>query len=312
MLAPIRAIYLPLAYTVSQEHSRLSAWVQVSFAQTRSVMIWRSGTTFLSHPIHSTYGLGVYEQSVIGFDVHGLMQLLALPRQLRNDNAYASKLIRIIPRASLASQGSTTTLFARHNISWLTVANANFGLDLQWKPAQRSSWLENFMKNVLTIAVGMIPVVGPILAVTFPIAWALISDPESAFEEMKNLMPGIDFADRIIREHILKSVDETRQYLPRGWEQMALPAQLTAGQAENAETEDREAEVSAPVPSLEEIGMSFGFAMAGEILAKRNLVAPPTDEPTDEPTEQDGPGEVLVMIPPTEDAEEGDEAGSAP
>ena len=202
------------------------------------------------------------------------------------------------------------TRFARYNISWLTVANANFGLDLQWRPAQRSSWLENFMKNVLTMALGMIPVVGPILAVAFPVAWALISDPESAFEELKNLMPGIDFADRIIREHILKSVDETKQYLPSGWEQLALPAQPTAGQAEIAESE-REVGVSGPVATLEEIGMSFGFAMAGEILAKRDLVARPEDEPIDEPTDEEGPGEVLVTIPPTDDVEEVGEAGSA-
>lgn len=203
-----------------------------------------------------------------------------------------------------------TTRFARYNISWLTVANANFGLDLQWVPTQRSDWFENFMKNVLTIAVGMIPVVGPMLAIAFPVAWTLIRDPESAFDELKDLIPTIDLADRIIREHILKSVNETRQYLPSGWEQLALPAQPSAGQVGNADTENVVG-VPKPAASLEEIGMSFGFAMAGEILAKRDLVARPEDEPTDESTEEDGPGEVLVTIPPTDDVEEEGEAGSA-
>lgn len=310
MLAPIRAIYLPLAHTASEDHPRLSAWVQVSFAQTRGVMVWRGGNSFLNHPIDSTYGLGVHSRHAVGFDVHGLMQLLALPRQLRNNNAYASRLIKIVTQESLRSQGSATTLLARYNISWLTVANANFGLDLQWVPTQRSNWFENFMKNVLTIAIGMIPVCGPILAIAFPVAWTLIRDPESAFDELKDLIPTIDLADRIIREHILKSVNETRQYLPSGWEQLALPAQPSAGQMGNAETE-KDVGVSKPVASLEEIGMSFGFAMAGEILAKRDLVARPEDEPTDESTEEDGPGEVLVTIPPTGEFGEEDGAGSA-
>ena len=153
------------------------------------------------------------------------------------------------------------------------------------------------MRNVLTIALGMIPVAGPFLAVAFPIAWMLISDPDSAFEELKNLMPGIDFADRIIRQRILSSIDETKEYLPNGWEQLALPVQPTS-QAPEANSE--EAGVSTPVPKLEDIGMSFVFVMAGEILAQKHKVAPPENEPTDGPTDKDGPGEVLMTNPPTE------------
>ena len=52
------------------------------------------------------------------------------------------------------------------------------------------------MMNVLTIGLGMIPVAGPILAILFPIAWTLIVDPDSAYDLLKDLVPGIDLTDR--------------------------------------------------------------------------------------------------------------------
>lgn len=162
------------------------------------------------------------------------------------------------------------------------------------------------MKNVLTIAVGLIPVIGPFLAVAFPIAWTLLSDPDSAFEELKNLVPGIDLADRIIRERILKSAEECKKYLPQGWEQLALPAQSTK-QAQSQSLED--ADTSTPA-EVQDIGMSLIFILAGEILAKKHLVPPPEYEPTDPPTEKDGPGEILLINPPTDRPSEENELRS--
>ncbi|KAG8526385.1 uncharacterized protein KY384_000379 [Bacidia gigantensis] len=255
----------------------------------------------------STYGLATHRGFTIGFDVQGLIQLLPLPRQLRKDNVYASRLIKIVNRSNIVINSSSfrpdnpRTYLRAWDISWLTVANANFGLDLQWKPAQGGGWLENFFKNVLTMALGAIPIFGPILAVVFPVAWTLIVDPDSAFEELRNLMPGIDFADRLIRQRILDSVDESKQYLPDGWEQLALPAQKpsTAPVVDAAPPQ--------PVQTLEEIGTSLSFVMAGEVLAQTNKV-PPNDELVDE----EGDSIVELVNPPTDFPDETSEAATLP
>ena len=291
MLACIRSIYFPLAFTADQNHPQLCGWVQVNFAQTRSVRIWRGGTTFTSHPFHSTYGLGVWQGFTIGFDVHGLIQLLSLPRQLRKDNPYASRLIKIVPRGNITTRAPTTRYRAAYDLDWTRVANANFGLDLQWRPAQGGSWLGNFMMNVITFGLGMIPVAGPFLAILFPVAWTLIVDPDSAYDLLRDLAPGVDLTDRIIR-NILDSINETKEYLPTGWEALALPAQPSSG-AQNAGL--NETDVLESVPKLEEIGKSLAFIIAEETLAKSGK-APVEDEPDD----GDGPGEIELVNPPTE------------
>ncbi|KAL9038035.1 MAG: hypothetical protein Q9214_005443, partial [Letrouitia sp. 1 TL-2023] len=291
MVACIRGIYLPLAYTADQDHPGLCAWIQINFAQSRKVRIWRGGNTFTEHPCDSTYGLGVWREATLGIDVQGLIQLLSLPRQLREANAYASKLVKIVNMNNVNTAGLGPTYYAGWDIDWTTIANANFGLDVQWKPAQRGSWLENFFKNVLTMALGMIPVFGPILAVAFPVAWTLIVDPDAAFDELKNLMPGIDFADRVIRQRILKSVDETKEYLPNGWEQLALPAQKPS----TAPVVADESAIPRPVEDLESIGRSLAFIMAGEVLSQTNKVTPEASEPGD----SNGEAVVEVKNPPT-------------
>lgn len=243
----------------------------------------------------------------LGVDVYGLMHSLALPRQLRNGNVYNSKLIRMIPTHWLwaSSTLKPTTLPARYKISWLTVVNSNFGLELQWKPTQRTSGIENFPKNVLTNLVGLIPVIGPILEIAFPLAWKMISDPDSAFEELNNLIPGIDLADLIIREKILKLCEEVKQYMAQGWVQLSLPAQPRQVQDLNV----GEADSSRPT-RLQDLEMSLVFVLAGEILAKKHLVPPPDDQSAHSHTGigRSGPGEIVLTNPaaaaPADDEQE--------
>ncbi|KAF9773546.1 hypothetical protein IL306_008618 [Fusarium sp. DS 682] len=52
LLARIQAIYIPVAYSASEDYPQLSMWLQVSFTQARTVDIWRGGDTFLGHETH--------------------------------------------------------------------------------------------------------------------------------------------------------------------------------------------------------------------------------------------------------------------
>lgn len=146
------------------------------------------------------------------------------------------------------------------------------------------------MMNVLTIGIGMIPVAGPFLAILFPIAWTLVVDPDSAYDLLKDLVPGIDLTDRMVRD-ILDSINETKDYLPDGWETLALPAQLSSG-AQNAGLEGTEGRE--PISKLEDIGTSLAFLMAGETLAKSGR-APIEAEPAD----GDESSVIELVNPPT-------------
>lgn len=288
MVARIRAIYLPMAYTADEQHPTLCAFVQLNFAQERTVNIWR-GSSFLSHPMHRVYGLNTAPNYTVGFDVLGLIQLLAVPRQLRRANPYAMKFIKIVHRNNVNTVAlqPSGTFRHQHDIEWTKVASANFGLEIQWKPTQRGTWLSNFLKNVLTIALGAIPVVGPILAIAFPLGWTAITDPDGFDDELRNLMPGFDLTARIA-EKIRESIKEQRKCLPDGWEALNFSSQGLA------HTSSEDTSAAEPPPDLEEIGRSLAFIIAEDVLA--NSALPRKDEPADD----DDPDEIELVNQPTE------------
>lgn len=89
MLAYIRAIYLPLAWSASKDHPELCSFVQASFALGRTVNLWRYGDRFEGLEGLKTdkaLGTDVEPGYTLGVDVTGLVSLLALPRQFRKDN----------------------------------------------------------------------------------------------------------------------------------------------------------------------------------------------------------------------------------
>ena len=229
MLGYIRAIYLPIAHSVSKDYPNICSFVQVNFALDRTVKIWRGGNEFSGHKTANVLGLGKWAGHTVGLDVTGLIQLLTLPRQLRRDNCYNLKLIKIVSASAIKTVSVTKSFEDRYDKSWLDVAHGNFGLDLTWRPAEKTTWMENFIKNTLTIAIGFVPGVGPLLQITFSVGWTLISqqDTGAAFALLKDLCPGLDLAEHVAQE-LIKSSSETRKFLPDGWEKLNLTAQKGA------------------------------------------------------------------------------------
>ena len=150
------------------------------------------------------------------------------------------------------------------------------------------------MMNVITFGLGMIPVAGPFLAIFFPVVWTLVVDPDSVYDLLRDLVPGVDLTDRIIR-FILDSINEPKEYLRDGWERLTLPAQPSIG----ADSTDSDEQV---VP-LEDIRKSLTFIIAEATLANNRRDAA-EDEPGDGPED----GEVEVVNPPTEFPDEKGEA----
>ncbi|KAI4281611.1 MAG: hypothetical protein L6R38_003552 [Xanthoria sp. 2 TBL-2021] len=241
--------------------------------------------------MHRLYGLNVHPNTTVAFDVPGLIQLLSVPRQLRRANPYAMKFIKMVNRNNVhtALLPSFGTFRHHHDMDWTRVASANFGLEIQWKPTQRGTWLSNFLKNVLTFAIGLIPVVGPLLAIAFPLGWTAITDPDAFLDEMRNLMPGFDLTARMA-EKIRESIKEQRKCLPNGWEALNFSSQ---GLVPTEETSSEDTSAAEPPPDLEEIGRSLAFIIAEDVLAHSAL--PRKDEPADD----DDPDEIELVNQPT-------------
>jgi len=183
--------------------------VQVNFAMDGNKPIWRGGNHFVNHPTTKACGLGIWANSVLGIDIYGLTELLCIPRAFRKVNAYSGKFIKITQRTDIRTVPVVKSLSDSYDFDWTKVNKANTGLDLMWNPPQKSTWIENFMKNTLTIAIGFVPGIGPILAVAFPLAWTALTDPDSFVSTLKDLCPGIDLADHVVQE-ILKSAREAK------------------------------------------------------------------------------------------------------
>ena len=126
-------------------------------------------------------------------------------------------------------------------------------------------------------------------------------DPDSAYELLKDLVPGLDLTDKMIRD-ILDSIDETKEYLPTGWESLALPAQSSSGAQD---TSPRETDVPESVVQSEDIEKSLAFIMAEETLARSGH-----DPIEDEPADGDEESEVEVVNPPTAFPDEKGEPGT--
>ena len=271
-----------MAYSVSKDHPELCSFVQVNFALSRTVKFWHGEGHFKDIKTDAVMGLPKNVQRTLALDVTGLIELLTLPRQLRRDNCYNLKLLKLQQAISLQPDpGVSKTYSDDPDISWLTVANGNYGLDLTWQPPQKSTWQENFIRNVLTVGIGFVPGVGPILQIMFSVGWTMVSeeDPEAAFELLKNLCPGIDLTEKMIDE-LRKAATETRDFLPDGWKELNLKTQQHAVQA-----------VTTPKP-IEAMDAMLPMMLQKEVLDATGN-SPDKDTPGGSPDE----GETLVDNP---------------
>ena len=181
------------------------------------MIFWTNEQKWTNIQTDDVIGLPMDVHTTLALDVTGLIALLSLPRQLRRDNCYNLKLVKIHKAGLLTPvQLKVSDAFSdQDDVSWLQVAKGNYGLDLIWQPPQKSTWQENFIRNVLTIGLGFVPDVGPLLQIAFSDEWTMMSEenPKAGYDLFKNLCPEVDLTNKMIRE-LHKSVTETRKYLP--------------------------------------------------------------------------------------------------
>ncbi|PWY90987.1 hypothetical protein BO70DRAFT_410606 [Aspergillus heteromorphus CBS 117.55] len=229
--ACIRAIYIPVAQQASEDYPEVCTFLHVNLAIQRDVSIMthreiRDLDTYNDYiivdraetfPLDSTLGLVVDGRWTLAVSVRKLVTLLSLPRALRGHNCFSSHSIVMVDRKLTPTTGAEVKKFSDSaDLSWTTVAGANYGLAIQWKPPQATTWLVGFIQNSLTIAVGFIPVIGPLAAVCFPLAWTAVTNPENFESTLKWVIPVADLAMHV-SEEVRKSAKEQEKYLPTGW-----------------------------------------------------------------------------------------------
>ncbi|KAL8883421.1 MAG: hypothetical protein Q9192_007175, partial [Flavoplaca navasiana] len=163
-----------------------------------TVKFWHGeGRRFYNVKTDKVLGCPKNVHRTVALDIAGLVQLLTLPRQLRKDNCYSLKLLKLQQATSLKPfQPVSKSYSDRPDLSWIHVANGSFGLDLVWQPPQKYAWTDQFIRT------------------------ASQSQPALYLE----LAPGFDLQEKIIIE-LKKAASETRAFLPDGWKQLNLQTQ---------------------------------------------------------------------------------------
>ena len=142
-------------------------------------------------PFDREYGLGkgldrVHQSLVI--NIPGVYALLSLPAQLRNldKGLYQAKvdrqeLIHLIGAGTI-NYSTTPPVVQKWNFSrdidMSAVISDNFDVDPMWTPYEYSSWVLDLMENLTVNAPGYIPMVGPLISVSFSVGLTAITDPD--------------------------------------------------------------------------------------------------------------------------------------
>ncbi|KAJ5717093.1 hypothetical protein N7488_002739 [Penicillium malachiteum] len=164
----------------------------------------------------TTLGLRADAEWTMAVNIPQLVNLLSVPRFLTKHTVFSAQIIRLVGPDMVSTKGNVQTFSDSADISWTTIVNANFGLTVQWAPPSPSVWLMDFIKNSVTIALGFIPVIGPIAAVAFPLAFTAIADPANFHSTLRGVLPQTKLIEHIIYQ-VTKSTNDQKGYLSDSW-----------------------------------------------------------------------------------------------
>ncbi|KAI1022154.1 hypothetical protein LB504_007335 [Fusarium proliferatum] len=279
-------------FSASEDYPHLSMWLQVSFTQNRVVNIWRGGSSFLGHELNTTNGLGVWRNHTIGFDITGLTELLSCPRQFRKVNPYEAKFIKLVYRDTIKTVPVQDSYSDSYDFSWLTIAQAHSGLNIEWGKGKKGSWFDDFFKNAISFALGFVPGVGPILSIAFSLGWTTVVNPDQFMYELSLWAPSVKIP-QLFEDDVRKNSTEIRGLTYETFWNMGSD-EVLAEVKKLEEEEKQQQKASGEIQSY--------FELAREVLrvdeAKYDKEADADEEP----------GEVLVEVPPREDPANGDAA----
>ena len=225
---PFRAIYFPLAHQAGPGYEDLCVYLMIDFRLRKGVQMYSpyGDNKWLSLNFNRETGLTYRHQDTMSFDLKGIYNYLVLPQQLRdvNKGLYKSadttdQLIVMydMTRPSFYMRKVATRPFVRE-MDLAKVISDNFGVDVTWQPYEYSSWVVNFIVKITTVGLGFIPVVGPLLAVSFSVGLQAITDPDAFTEEnildlSVDVIAGIVSAGQGVGENLPKSFKTSKAKL---------------------------------------------------------------------------------------------------
>lgn len=241
---PFRAIYFPLAHKAGPGYEDLCVYLMVDFRLRLGVQIWSPmSNCWLNETFDREKGLTDQHLDVMCFDLKGIYNYLSLPREMRNPKKdlyraekMGDELITMWGQQRQRPASSCRTIadlkFYR-GIDLISVINDNFGVDVCWQPYEYSSWALDFITHIFELGIGFIPVVGPLLSVSFSVGIQAITDPDS-FTLENNLELPLD-----ILAAIASGGMEMRENLPEA-HQKARAMLVLKRTAENTEKDPQE------------------------------------------------------------------------
>ena len=290
-LNPFRAIYFPLAHQAGPGFEDLCVYLMVDFRLRQGVRMRLNGGNSVSLTFDRERGLTYRHGEVLSFDLKGIYDYLILPQQLRapEKGLYTTarsgdELITLWSSNRPFRDPNPISTVRRpfvRNIDLVTVINDNFGVDVTWQPYQHSVWVLDFLVHVTTLALGFVPGVGPLLAVSFSVGMQIIMDPDG-FREQNPLHLTADVIAALIG-----SGSSARANLPPGHQRsraMILP--VKSGSAEPTEPEP---------PYVKNLGFVPFTEHEGEELVEQKeedegdrLAEPKSEDQWEEAVEQQG------------------------
>ncbi|CAO1603427.1 hypothetical protein XANCAGTX0491_007015 [Xanthoria calcicola] len=189
LVQQVRAVYFPLAHKSGPQNEDLCTYVMVDFRLRKGFEI-RMPAEDKQVPLPFRYltGLGYRHHETMCFDVRGIYNYLMIPRQLRNPEKGLYKtaepgeeLITLLDCLQIKISPTVIRLdrYFIRSIDLATVIGDNFGVDVVWSPHQFESWVLKFMEHSVYLGLGLVPEIGPLLAVSWSVGMQAITNPDA-------------------------------------------------------------------------------------------------------------------------------------
>ncbi|RDW61712.1 uncharacterized protein DSM5745_10384 [Aspergillus mulundensis] len=207
-LCCIRAIYIPAAYQSGPKYEELCTYIHVNFTQMKKISIEHQKRTSDGETdkdprtikCNDKIGLAVDEKTTLGINPARLITALVIPRDKRKVGALSSKSLILMDSDDIPDAPLTQEFNSQSMADWAKVVSQNQGLNIKWGEADVSMpWFARYFKNVLSFAIGYVPVFGPLLAIgTNLIMSAIFEAHEDFMDELREQLPTYDLTAKFV------------------------------------------------------------------------------------------------------------------
>lgn len=177
------------------------------------------------------------------------MGLLSLHRHFRKMDIWDAKLM-VFERTKTGGP-EAQDLPAPPSIDFVTLVNASLAVELAWRPPPpaeeaKDEWIFNILKGITAVALGAVPVAGPVLSAAFAIGMSIVADKDKAVEYLEKAEWGADVIGAVAG-----SSTRISKFLDDGWHGINLLPKAGARSLPMARTavDDEEVDLSKIPPN---------------------------------------------------------------